>query len=62
MSGWTFKAWFGTETGQWIAFAKQGPIAASTIREAMLEPGDLWFAFATTEAEAIAKLKREVLH
>lgn len=41
----------------WVAFAKQTPFVSGGD---MNEPGDIWFEFAPTEAEARAKIEAEV--
>lgn len=42
----------------WIAMAKQSPFV--TDGNALTEPGPLWFEFGMDEADARAKIEREI--
>ena len=55
-SSWHFHVWRG-ET-RWVGMAKRTPFVTG---HPITEPGDLWFEFGATEAEAMAAVKRSVL-
>lgn len=57
---WHFICFEGADG--FVAFAKRGPFKATTVAEAIAEPGDVWFAHGDTHDEALAAVKAEVLH
>jgi len=60
VGGWYFRARLGRNgvEGYW-AFAKQSPFVTEFC--GMDEPGPIWFELAPTAAEALQRLKAEVL-
>lgn len=56
---WHFTAWHSPFTGNWVGLAKQEPFVNG---HPIQEPGEVWFEFGDTEAEALEAVKRSVLH
>jgi hypothetical protein len=53
---WYFAAWEGRS--KWIGLAKREPFVNG---HPIYEPGDVWFEFGETEADALSAIKRKML-